>query len=286
MKETRNEVRLLLDGGGSSLKIWRDTQGKRLLLQTRSGNFNVNTGEHLRIVKMLAEAVKRYPATRVSIGLAGLTELKDKQQLRNAVIKRLSSSAPALEFKSDLELAFDFHFQTEDGIIVVLGTGSVFAASVKKKSVRKLIQVGGYGRLCDAGSGVAIGNAAVILYFKLLDGFFKDAAFESAMKKNFPNRAVLIEKIYRRSFPVQSLAPVIFELAAARNPAAIKVLQHETREVISYLKLLLKKLPKPASPYAMRLCGGLVAEKNPYREMLKRRIKTETGCCVKFAEST
>jgi N-acetylglucosamine kinase-like BadF-type ATPase len=254
---------LILDGGGSSLKIWLQQGDAPAKLQKRlKGNFNFQSGKRTEIIDALKDAIERHPSSLVSIGLAGLLLADDKAWLA----RKLTLKNVQLAVMSDLELCFQIYFPNSDGMVAILGTGSVFAAKVNGA----LTKVGGYGKLIsDAGSAAAIGLGAARNYMKLLDGFFVDDEFAKAMKKFFPTRNALIEKIYRENFTLQSLAPVIIRLAAKKNSTAEQLLDDESDAVCEYLALLAKKIP---TALPLKLCGGLVETANTYKKTLCEKI--------------
>ncbi|MDW8466815.1 MAG: hypothetical protein RML35_11790 [Chloroherpetonaceae bacterium] len=174
---------LVLDGGGTSLKIWQITQaGKWQLVRRIRGNFNA----HLFSAKQLAKTIATLPELQkthsVLIGLAGLSDKSAQHALTHTLASTKALRGKALRVVSDWELQLERSFPNQDGIVVMLGTGSVFAARVGRRTVR----IGGYGRwIGDAGSGWAIGIAALEKYLRLLDGFFVDEVFQNAMRKHF-----------------------------------------------------------------------------------------------------
>jgi len=255
---------LILDGGGSSLKIWLQTEGAPAKLQKRvKGNFNFQSGNRDKILNTLKSTVERHPSSLVSIGLAGLLLNEEKQKL----VEKLHVKNARVAVMSDLELCFEIYFPNRDGMVAILGTGSVFAARINGV----ITKVGGYGKLIgDDGSAASIGRQAVRAYLNVLDGFFRDAEFAQAMKKFFPTRRLLFEKIYRENFSLQSLAPVVLRLAAKQNPTAKKLLEQESDDVCRYIDVLVKKIQTPPP---LKLSGGLVEKNNIYRKLLIEKIE-------------
>ncbi len=258
------DAQLILDGGGSSLKIWLQKGDAPAKLQRRvKGNFNFQSGNRKEIIAALKSSVERYPSSLVSIGLAGLLLNEEKQKLA----EKLAAKNTRIAVMSDLELCFEIYFPNRDGMVVILGTGSVFAAKINGV----MTKVGGYGKLIgDDGSAASIGRQAVRAYLNLLDGFFQDAEFAQALKKIFPTRRLLIEKIYRENFTLQSLAPVVLRLASKQNATAEKLIEQESDDVCRYVEALVKKIQTPPP---LKLCGGLVEKDNAYRRVLIEKIE-------------
>lgn len=295
--------RLLLECGGSSLKVWLETPApltlnfisnsvaskpRALLRQVHreSGNFNFQSGDRARIAEALGAAIKKYPSTRILIGMAGLAAKRDQQALRRALHRIAHFRPRTLALMTDWELALERQFSDRNGLIAVLGTGSVFAA----KGGGNLIRVGGYGRIIgDVGSGYAIGRSAVEAYLQALDSDAvvnaADKKFIAAMARRFPNRERVIESVYRNGLELQTLAPDILALAAQGSRTARRILETEASSVLTCFNLLLsnrsvKKLRQRAEPLPVLLYGGLVETDNFYRRLLVRRLRTELKLCV------
>ncbi|NTW48633.1 MAG: hypothetical protein HGB19_02645 [Chlorobiales bacterium] len=261
---------LYIDGGGSSLKVFRKGEdGKLLELCRKEGNFNYQSGCRDALLQALGEMLLRYPARHAVIGLAGLITPEETASLQKELHVRTALPTETLRVMSDLEFCFELHFPDGNGMLAILGTGSVFAAKV----TGRLVKVGGYGRLLgDPGSGFSIGVRAARSFLRLKDGFFKDAQFESALGEFFTTREHAINAIYKQGFPVQSLAPVVIGLAECENRTARQLLFSESGQVLAHIRLLVSKLPD-ALPLPIKLCGGLVETPNFYQRLLHKQIE-------------
>lgn len=261
---------LYIDGGGSSLKVFRKRDGGNPQeLCRRGGNFNYQSGSRSELLALLGEMLARYPACRAVIGLAGLITPEEKAALQRELHLRTGLPAGILCVMSDLELCFELHFPDRDGVLAILGTGSVFAA----KAEGRLVKVGGYGRLLgDPGSGFSIGVRAARAYLRLKDGFFNDVQFESVLGGFFTTRENAVNAVYKQGFPLQSLAPVVIDLAQTENRTARQILFGESRQVLSHIRLLISKLPG-GQPLPIKLCGGLVEASNFYQKLLHKQIE-------------
>lgn len=255
---------LIIDGGGTGLKIWRRTKkGRWRLIRRIAGNFNARFIDPSEIAHLTAALPELHTVNCITIGLAGLSDKTDQQKFIEKVAALLPFQNKSIRALSDWELQLEWCFPEQDGIVAILGTGSVFAAKVGSRTVR----VGGYGRwIGDAGSGWAIGIAAVEQYLRLLDGFFHDDAFRQAMQRLFKNREAVLKKVYEEAFPVQTLAKRIIQWAEQGNKTADAILQNEAKKVAEFVGHL-KRLTKPDLP--VKLVGGLVEKPNAYRALLE-----------------
>ncbi len=260
MKSNNKSKVLILDGGGSSLKVFAQTESGLKLKAKYKGNFNVQTGEREKILRTISTAIQRFPAERVKIGLAGLISREDKSWLVKSLVGKKVS------VMSDVDLAFEHCFQNCDGMLAILGTGSIFVA----KAGRKKIKIGGYGRaIGDVGSGYAIGQEAVRNYLQLLDGMASDRLFETAMKKFFRTKEDAIRKVYQEQFELQYLAHVVFESAAKGSTIATKILDSQTTLVEHYIKTLRQRI---GQELPLCIMGGLMEQESVYLAMLKEKL--------------
>lgn len=261
MKSNKKSKVLILDGGGSSLKVFVQNESGLKLKAKYNGNFNVQSGKRKEIMRTLSKVIKRFPTETVKIGLAGIVTKKDKNLLVKSLVGRKVS------VMSDVDLAVDIHLQNADGMMAILGTGSIFVAKVG----RRKIKVGGYGRVIgDAGSGYAIGQEAVQAYLQLLDGLEHDTVFESAMKKFFRTKQEAVRKVYQEQFELQHLAPVVFECAVQGSTVAKKIIDYQTSLVVRYIQALRQRSGKELPLY---LIGGLIEQETCYATMLKEKLK-------------
>ena len=261
MKSNKKSNVLILDGGGSSLKVFVQTDSGLKLKANYKGNFNVQTGERERMIRTLSAVIKRFPSEQVKLGLAGVISKKEKSWIVNALV------GEKISVMSDVDLAFELHFPNSDGMLAILGTGSIFMAKVGRKKIR----LGGYGRaIGDAGSGYAIGQEAVRAYLQLLDGLERDTIFETAMKKFFRTRESAIRKIYQEQFEFQHLAPVVFQCAAQGSTIAANIIDYQTSLVVRYIQALRQRVEQE-----LPLCiiGGLVERETCYSMILKEKLK-------------
>jgi N-acetylglucosamine kinase-like BadF-type ATPase len=264
-----NQTYLILDGGGTSLKIFLQTSDLHLSVQTLSGNFNFQSGNRAVIVATLAKILKQYPETPAVIGLAGLLTTSNKTELAASLCEQIRELRHSPVLLSDLELLFELHFPNQDGTVVILGTGSVFAAQYR----RVFYKVGGYGKLFgDDGSGYQLGQSAAAAYLKLLDGFFTDKKFETAMRDIFPTKEDVIQKVYREDFELQSLAPLVMQLYTERSVTAKTLLAQSVRLVNENLNVLSAKMNHTKPPLLLK--GGLVESVNPYSRLLRKDLET------------
>ncbi len=251
---------LFLDGGGSSLKAFIQNESGLKLKAKYKGNFNVQTGEREKILDAILTAIQRFPSEQVKIGLAGVVSKKDSAWLVRALVGK------KITVMSDVDLALELHVQNGDGMMAILGTGSIFVAKVGNKKIK----IGGYGRVIgDAGSGYAIGQEAAREYLQLLDGLASDCIFETEMKKLFRTKEEAIRKVYQERFELQHLAPVVFRCAEQGSTIAMKIIDHQISLVVRYIQALRRRVGRDLP---LRLIGGLMECETQYTIQLKEKL--------------
>ncbi|MCX6165671.1 MAG: hypothetical protein NTU73_12560, partial [Ignavibacteriae bacterium] len=92
----------------------------------------------------------------ICIGLAGVRETEDKNEMQKHLIKLLGYKNILIE--SDSIIALYGAFKGKDGLILICGTGSILIGIIDNKFFR----IGGWGRIIgDYGSGYDIGKNAI-----------------------------------------------------------------------------------------------------------------------------
>ncbi len=263
---------LYIDGGGSSLKAFTIDSNHRCkqFLVKIDGNFNVQSGCRELLFASLKEILSRYPFEYIYLGLAGLVSENDKITLKETILNADLPEKPQHVFiGSDLDLVFQLYFSNQNGIVAILGTGSVFAAKI----MDEIIKVGGYGKaLLDPGSGYAIGHKAVLALLKHMDCVVEDHEFAGSFHEIFKSKNDVIHKVYQEGYPLQTLTYPVFELADRGNDTARRILKNEAHEVKHYVEALKEKLPHDHN-CKIQFYGGLVDCESFYKTELLKQIR-------------
>lgn len=270
-QQTLAHTDLYIDGGGSSLKVFRSNPQTNAteLLQKIHGNFNVQSGNYNQIVVTIQNILAKHSFRQVFIGLAGLISDGEITQFKETLRSKTPElSSKMIQVGSDVDLCFELFFPEQEGILVILGTGSVFAAKLHNR----IYKVGGYGKLIgDPGSGYSLGRRVVVALFKHFDGIEMDDEFYEKYRSTFPSKKDLIQKIYQHQFPIQELTVGLFELASSENKRAQLILDEEVDQVEIYLKALNGMLPETHT-LPIKLYGGLVESESYYKNKLQKLL--------------
>lgn len=115
----------------------------------------------------------------ICIGLAGVREAVDKNELQKHLIKLLGYKNILIE--SDSKIALYGAFKGKDGLILICGTGSILIGVINKKFFR----IGGWGRIIgDYGSGYDIGKRAIKHLVSEYDKGKKTSKLSQAIEKS------------------------------------------------------------------------------------------------------
>ncbi|MDX2128554.1 MAG: BadF/BadG/BcrA/BcrD ATPase family protein [Chloroherpetonaceae bacterium] len=263
------ESPLIFDGGGTSLKVFRLSTGQSVpVLESISGNFNFQSGKRDWILSTLLTLLKKYQPESCYIGLAGIQSQNEKFQIQ----QHCGSYNPTV--LSDLELAFLIHFRDEDGLLCILGSGSIYAAKIHGR----LHKVGGYGKLIgDDGSAISIGLKALKAILQYWDGYDSESPrdaelFVHAFKEYFSDKKTLLDWLYQAENGSQILAPMVLRLSESGNKFAQAIIRDEAQEAAKSIQTLLKKVRELGirSEFKVAFHGGLADHFPSYLKLIEK----------------
>jgi N-acetylglucosamine kinase-like BadF-type ATPase len=219
-------------------------------------------------------------------GLAGAGRPADQKLIKDTLFDiayKRKHSLNTVVIESDARIALEGAFSGKPGIILISGTGSiVFGKDERGKTFR----AGGWGKLiCDEGSGYTIGKEAFRAVAKSLDGFnirtILVKLFE--MKFDLGTQESIIKALYKDSFDIASVVPVVMEAASKGDKIAKNILIQASSELVETVRVLtanMNKGKRKKRPLAMT--GTLLSGKNIYshivRSHIKKKIPTVSIC--------
>ncbi|MFA7627148.1 MAG: BadF/BadG/BcrA/BcrD ATPase family protein, partial [Candidatus Kapaibacterium sp.] len=167
-----------IDGGGTKTRgvIFRDgkVQSELVAGTTRIGAVGVGESceRTLNVITELCNksGIETGEVDAIVVGLAGVWLEEEKLRSRN-LIKTLARSQRTvineILVTSDAEIALEGAFEGKDGIMTIVGTGSIALGKHKNH----LYRCGGWGiELDDEGSGAWIGREGLTAVVRGLDG--------------------------------------------------------------------------------------------------------------------
>lgn len=170
---------------------------------------------------------------------------------------------------SDLENARELALRGKDGVVAILGTGSI--AYAQKNGVCK--RIGGWGYLLDkGGSGYDLGRDALNAALCDIDGSGESTLLrqliEQKLKKSIPDA---IPEIYAGGKRlIASFAPILFEACDHKDPLALTILEDNMKRISCILRTGLEYIGSSCAPLV--LTGGLCSRADLIEPLLKRHL--------------
>lgn len=273
-----------IDGGGTRTRgvLYKN---KKIIAQSNSGTTRVGTvgvGEScerlLNIISDLCVQAKidSEELDAVVVGLAGVW-LEEEKRRSTQLLKTLARSQKIvlndLLIMSDAELAIEGALGGGNGIVMIVGTGSIAIAKTQKD---KLVRCGGWGiELDDEGSGAWIGREGLTAIVRSLDGRGKHTKLADIFTELFPTidfeRPRTIVKAYsERNFEYHMLSPSVMTCAEEKDEVCLEIIHRAAFHLMELLEVLHKHFKTSSVPVA--LMGGVIDSNTLLAEILYERI--------------
>ena len=183
------------------------------------------------LAELVSEALHSLPeaaALSVCAGVAGAGRPDDQEKLTRHLRRELDGRLPLdVQVVHDGVIALEGAFDGGSGLIVIAGTGSLVLARTEAGAV---VRSGGWGYLIgDEGSGHALGTEGLRAVASALDG--GPATHLSALlseRHGIATAEDLVQRVYRKSWPVQHVAPLVIKAASEGDTVAQAILQDQT----------------------------------------------------------
>lgn len=204
----------------------------------------------------------------ICIGLAGVRETEDKNELQKHLIKLLGYKNILIE--SDSNIALFGAFEGKDGLILICGTGSILIGVINKKFFR----IGGWGRIIgDYGSGYDIGRCAIKHLVSEYDKRKRLSKLSQAIENEFSiNKLNILKHVYQNNFHLQNLVPLVLEYSGQKDKDAQKIIDDAVDELLNHFKIFFK-----ATKYKRKInvafSGSILENENILSDKLKKKIK-------------
>ncbi len=246
-----------IDGGGTGCRAAiADTTGK-VLGTGQAGPANIMTDMDISVVNILAATdaallaaelpVKSYSRITACLGLAGANVSGVAEQLQQALPFARSSVV------SDGIIALQGAIGDQDGVVVILGTGSVYISRRNHNVTMK----GGWGfKVSDLGGGARLGQKLLEESLLAYDGIYQRTPLSNALLDHFDNEPHAIVRFAHDARPNDfgRFAPMVFEYAAQNDPLAEKILKQSVETIEAALDVSMSD-DQPV----LSLIGGLGA---------------------------
>ncbi|WP_367717957.1 N-acetylglucosamine kinase [Nitratireductor sp. GISD-1A_MAKvit] len=269
-----SEFVIAVDGGGTSCRAAVADRAGNVLGRGKRGSANIFTtqdaighniiaaaSEALQAAGLSTEELPRLPAY---LGLAGINVGQRQKALAEAL------PFAQTEFVHDGLIALQGAMGDDDGVMAILGTGSVYLS--RKGNV--LRSVGGWGfAIGDQASGAVIGRTLLQQALLAHDGIHEHTPLSCAVMARFDNSPeAMVEFAQQGARPADfgAFAPLIFEYDRQDDPLAARILRDAVLDVSEALDAMIFE-------GCGRLCllGGLAQEYSTRLSPRHRRILRE-----------
>ncbi len=274
-----------IDGGGTKTRgvLYRSNE---IIAKSNSGTTRigaVGVGESCeRLLNVIADLCIRAnidssEIDAVVVGLAGVwldEEKKRSTQLIKTLARTQKMYLNDLIVTSDAELALEGAFEGDQGIVMIVGTGSIAIGKVGKN---QLIRCGGWGiELDDEGSGAWIGREGLTAIVRALDGRGNNTTLTKVFTELYPSSIDIKEprtivKAYSdRVFEYYMLSPLVMKCAEEGDPVCLEIIQKAAFHLMELLETLQKKYKTQQVKVA--LLGGIIEADTILAKMLEDNI--------------
>ena len=262
-----------IDGGGTKTEfLLTDATGKELrrtvLGASNPNDVGIAATEEL-LQKGILQVCEPCNLRHVSAfaGIAGASVGENAKHI-SAFLSRFGFAKVGCG--SDVCNALSAGLGTRDGVIYIMGTGSVAVA----RQGNEQFLAGGYGYLLgDAGSGFSLGRDALTAALGQEDGSAPETLLHPLIQKASGKEQVrsLLSDLYRGGKrEIAGYAPVLFEAVRMQDAIATAILDRAMGEVAATVSGAAKHLTGNEIPVV--LCGGLCANETEILPVLQNKL--------------
>ncbi len=282
----KNEYTIIgIDGGGTRTRGVLQREGK-IASRAFAGTTRVGTvgvGEScerlLNVISDLCEQVEidTSELDAIVIGLAGVW-LEEEKRRSTQLLKTLARGQRILLndllVVSDAELALEGAFGGSEGIVLIVGTGSISVGRVGKD---KIVRCGGWGiEIDDEGSGAWIGREGLTAVVRAIDGRGKATMLTGQLAELFPTISIkqprtIVKAYSERSFEYQMLTPMVMQCAQKGDAICVDIIQRSAKHLMELLTALKKHYKSKTLNVA--LMGGIIENDTLLSKLLDKEIK-------------
>ena len=191
---------------------------------------------------LVAEIPEKDAQIYICAGLAGYGK---NIELRKRIEKICSMSFAAYPYliKSDADIALAGALDGEDGILAIVGTGSIALAQNHEKSSR----CGGWGYILgDEASAYAMAKQLLIAYTKQCDSRIPETILKSFVKEkcglsdDYDMIAYVSDVLENKRDKIARLSMLVYALAKQNEPCALEIYENSAKEIASLINTLAK----------------------------------------------
>lgn len=277
-----------IDGGGTKTQfILCDTKGKvvREVMLDACNPASVGVEECCAVLEHgIRKVCAGYPLGTISVfaGIAGC----GMQSYRTQVDLFLSQYRFAsLNVKSDAENIISAGLKGKDGIVVIMGTGSV----IYSVNGGKRHQTGGYGHFIgDDFSGSMFGSECLRAALFHKDGSGPETMItELITEKIGASPSQVIPDIYSKGKSyMASFAPILFEAISKGDKVAVDILKKNAERMGVQLSSVLNQFQSGKEPIPIILAGGMTNFADIFLPIFLEKISKEVSYTIDILKTS
>jgi len=250
-------------GGTKTVCLLADERGE-VMAQGREEGANLQGAGELALEKVLHSVMEKTLAERgvfpsvICLGIAGVDRAADEAVVLG-IMKRIGYKAKILVV-NDALIALQAGIDSEQGIVIVAGTGSI---AYGRNSKSEASRAGGWGYvLGDEGSGYWIGRLALRSVVRHADARGRVTTLTPRLLSHFgvARAADLIHKIYHENVPPSAIAALATYVQQSRDEGdavAISILNRAADELITAATAVMTSLELTEETFSFVLAGGM-----------------------------
>jgi len=273
-----------IDGGGTKTRgiIYSNDEIQAELVAGTTRIGAVGVGESCeRTLTVISELcnkinIETREVDAIVVGLAGVWLEEEKKRSQN-LIKTLARSQNTIindiMVTSDAEIAIKGAFAGEDGIMTIVGTGSIALGKFKNKFYR----CGGWGiELDDEGSGAWIGREGLTAVVRSLDGRGIPTQLAKEIESLYPTinlqePRTIVKAYSERAFEYQNLSPYVMKCAENGDEVCMRIIQESAVHLAELPNAIIKNVDK--FPVNVALMGGIIDADTLLKKLLEKEIQ-------------
>lgn len=283
MELKKDSIIIGIDGGGTRTRgvLYKNDEiiAKAFAGTTRVGT--VGVGESCeRLLNVIQDLcvqidIDSVELDAVIIGLAGVwleEEKKRSTQLMKTLARSQKITLNDLKVISDAELALEGAFAGGNGIMMIVGTGSIGLY----KCGKTIHRCGGWGiELDDEGSGAWIGKEGLTAIVRSIDGRGKETKLTDIFAESFPNIDLdnprsIVKSYAEGSFQYHMLTPLVMKCAEENDAVCLEIIQRSAYHLMEILEALYKHDKQKSVNVA--LMGGIIENDTLLAKLLYKKI--------------
>ncbi len=287
-----------IDGGGTRTRAILK-RGDEILSQTTAGTTRVGSvgvGEScerlLTIITDLCDQAE-LDTSEIDVVVAGLAGvwLDEEKQRSTHLLKTLArtQNIPLNDviITSDAEIAIEGAFAGRNGIVLIVGTGSIAIGKIGKD---KFVRCGGWGiELDDEGSGAWIGREGLTAVVRALDGRGKPTMLTQMLADFNPlidinNPRTIVKAYAERTFEYQMLTPTVMRCAELGDEVCLDIINRSSLHLVELLNALFPYFK--SSKIDVALLGGIVESKSLLGRKLEEEIRKDKRFNIVLPQGT